>query len=60
MNINNFKITISMTFCPLSLVLSLVSSLTTEKKSYEDYKVLRVYPASAEDLDLLHSIGSPS
>lgn len=41
----------------LVLLLEEVSPLTPEKKSYQDYKVLRVYPESSADLDLLHSIG---
>ena len=44
----------------LALLLELVLSLQTEKKSYDEYSVLRAYPTSQEDLDLLHSIGNLS
>ena len=44
----------------LALLVGAVLSLQTEKKSYEEYSVLRAYPASQEELDLLHSIGNLS
>lgn len=44
----------------LAVVLEVVLSLQTEKRSYAEYSVLRAYTASQEDLDLLHSIGNTS
>ena len=53
-----FSLTFSLS--SLALLVEVVLSLQTEKKNYDEYSVLRAYPASQEDLDLLHSIGNPS
>ena len=54
------RVLIDIFLVSLILLLEEVSPLTQEKKSYQDYKVLRVYPESSADLDLLHSIGDPN